>query len=190
MKNIMFAILLITGLSAIAQDQKTLEQRAQQMINFTSESQHDQLLDYTYPKVFEIVPRDVLKGALSGMMKGDGFTIVLLQTPGNFKFTPIKKIEGGSYSVIDYDLAMKMIFDEPIPNAEVTETIKAFRDAMQSEDVTYNPATNTMTIKKRSQMVGVADASTKNIWTFVNNDGGPLLKKILSDTVRKELGIK
>jgi len=177
------------SIGTFAQDQKSLEARSQQMIDFGSDMKIDQFLDYTYPKAFTIVPRETFKEMLTGMMKGDGYSLLLIKSPGNFKFSPIKKIKDSHYAVVDYDLSMKMVYDDPIPADELEMMLAMFKEAMKSEDITYNPATRTLDIKRRAQLVAVADATTNNLWTFLNNDGGPLLGALLGEDVKKELGL-
>jgi len=136
-----------------------------------------------------LVPRQALKDGLSNMTAGSGFKMVVLKENPKFNFTPIKAIDGKTYSVVEYDLYMQMVFDEPVAADEVKNTIDLFKQGMKAQDVTYTAASNSFNIKKRSLMVAIADATTKNEWTFINYDGGPLSKKIFSEQVIKELGL-
>lgn len=190
MKKLILSALLLSSLFVSAQDKKSLEERANKAVEYTLSGEYDKLMDYTYPKVFTIVPRDVLSKMFKDMLKGDGFTINIVKTPPNFKFGEIKKIDNAYYSIIEHDLQMNMVFDDPIADGDIDETIKVFKEAMKSNDITYDKLTKTLKIKKRSQMVAVADESTKKLWTYINNDGGPLLAKLIPEKAIKQLGLK
>ena len=186
-KLLLIALLLAAPLCMDAQDKASLEQNAQKMMDFTVSKDFSALLDLTYPKLFEIVPREQMMQALSGMMNGDDIKVELLPTPPNFKFGDIKKIENGTYCLVEHDLAMKMIYADTTIDPDMM--ISIFKEGLDTEDVTYDKAQNAYIIKKRAQIIAVADAATGGKWTFVNNDGGKLIPMIFPDNVRKELGL-
>lgn len=186
-KLLLLAFLIAAPLCLKAQDRAALEQNAQKMMDFTVSKNYQALLDLTYPKIFEIVPRDQMMQILTNMMNGDGFSITLLPAKPNFTFGDIKKIDKGTYCVFEHDLAMKMTFTEPVEDVEMMLGI--FKTNLKTDDVTYDAGQNSFTIKKRAQVIAVADALSNNKWTFVNNDGGRMMHMIFPDTVMKQLGL-
>jgi hypothetical protein len=188
-KLYILAFLLTASLSLMAQDKKSLEERVGKMYEYTATKQYEKLTDLTYPKLFTIIPREKMVEALGAMSKGDGFTINIMNTPPNFKFGEIRKIEDGRYCVIAYDLNMKMIFVEPIAADEVDMLLATFKEALKTNDVTFDIKDNSINIKKKAQAVGVSDKLSNNQWTFINNSDGPIKGKVFSEKVVKELGI-
>ena len=174
-------------MSAQAPDKASLEQNAQKMMDFTMSKNYSALMDLTYPKIFDIVPREQMIEILTNMMNGDGFSITLLPAAPNFTFGDIKNIDGAYYSVLGHDLAMKMAFTIPMEDPEMMVGI--FKSQLQTDDVTYDKAQNAFTIKKRAQVIAIADASTNGKWTFVNNDGSKLMNMLFSENVIKQLGL-
>ena len=174
-------------MNAQAPNKALLEQNAQKMMDFTISKNYSALMDLTYPKIFDIVPREQMMEILANMMNGDGFTITLLPTAPNFKFGDIREIDSAYYSVFEHDLAMKMAFTAPMEDPEMMVGI--FKTQLQTDDVTYDKSQNAFTIKKRAQVIAVADASTNGKWAFVNNDGGKLMNMLFPENVIKELGL-
>jgi len=189
MKSIITAILLFVSLAMAAQDKKSLEARANLLHDYTVTEQYEKLLDITYPKLFDLLPREKMVEVLKRMAKGDGFSIKIANTPPNFKFGEIKKIDGGSYSVVTYDLIMKMTFEQKMTAEEADMMVKSFKSNLKTDEVLFDAQGNVFTIKKRSQAVAVADKLTHNLWMFINNSDGPIKEKLLSDKVIKELNI-
>ncbi|MGQ3089015.1 hypothetical protein, partial [Flavobacterium sp.] len=156
-KLILLSVLLISSITIFAQDKKSLEERANQMYGYTASEQYEKLLDFTYPKLFTIVPRDKMVEILQRMTKGEGFTIAIAPTPPNFKFGEIKKIDGGHYSVLTHDLNMKMRFDEPVADDELEFLLASLKTNLKTDNVTFDKKDNSFTIIKRSQAVAVWD---------------------------------
>lgn len=190
MKKLLLSILLLSCILVSAQDKKSLQERANKAVEHTVKGEYEKLMDYTYPKIFDLVPRDVLAKMFRDMLKADGFTISIVNTAPNFTYGEIKKIDNAYYSVIEHDLHMNLVFDDPIEDADIDDTVNAFKTAMKSNDISYDKLTRTLKIKKRAQMIAVADALTKNQWMYINNDGGPLLAKLIPEKAIKQLGLK
>ena len=189
MKNIIICLLALLSLGAKAQDKASLEKNAGLMMEYTAKENYKSLMDLTYPKLFELFPKEQMLEMLPAMLKGDGYTISLLDTPPNFVYGDIKKIDGGSYVLIKHDLKMKMAFTEPMNDEELDAMLPMFKQSMGTEDITFNKPENAFYIKKRAQMIGAADKLTGNKWTFLNNDNPELLKKLLNENIIKGLGL-
>jgi hypothetical protein len=187
--RILSLILFLFTLTAAAQTQKELETTVTEMYANTLKGNFPALLDATYPKLFDIVPKDQMLEILASMMKGEGFTMEILDTPGNFKYGPIKKIAGGTYCMVNHDLKMKMIFEDKLSADDGALMVETFKEGMATDDVTFSEAENAIILKKQADVIAVADALTNNKWTFINKSGGPLMAKIFDPKVVKELGL-
>lgn len=188
-KLILLSLLIITTANIFAQDKKSLEQRAILNYSYTASEQYEKLLDLTYPKLFTIIPREKMVELLKRMTKGDGFTISIAPVAPNFAFSEIKKIDDAYYSVLTYDLTMKMRFTEPVGDQELASLLPSFKTAMKTDNITFDKKDNSFTIIKKSQSVAVYDKLGNNQWMFVNNTDGPVKEKIFSEKVIKGLGI-
>lgn len=191
MKNKLLLLLLLT-LSFVsnsqAQDLTSLKTEAQKTYEASANLNFDAIFEHTYPKVFDIVSKEQMKEMFDQMMANESFTIKLVQVAPNFKFGDIKKIDNKLFCIVEHDNAMTMKFNTPMEGAEdLTETFKA---SMKADEVTYDKASNTFSIKMRSTMIAVADELTKNKWKFLNNDkGGQLFNMIFNEKIKTELGL-
>ncbi|MCW4470512.1 hypothetical protein OGH69_16190 [Flavobacterium sp. MFBS3-15] len=188
-KSFLFSVLLITSLNTFAQDKKSLEERTVLNYSYTASEQYEKLMDFTHPKIFTLVPREKMVEIMQRMTKGDGFVITIAPVAPRFNFGEIKKIDDASYSVITYDLAMKMRFTEPVADSELDFLLASFKTNLKTDDVTFDKRDNSFNIIKKSQSVAVWDKDSNGKWMFVNNSDGPIKTKLFSEKVIKELGI-
>ena len=189
MKLRFLALTFFLTLTVSAQTQKELETGLGQMYSNTVKGNYEELLKLTYPKIFEIVPKDQMLQVLKNMMNGDGYTMFILDTPPNFMYGAIKKIGEGSYCMVKHDLKMKMIFTERLTAEEGKQMIETFKAGMKTEDVNFDATENSITLKKQAEVIAVADTLTQNKWMFLNRSGNPLMAKIFDAKVMKELGL-
>lgn len=188
-KAILTVLFTFAALGLKAQDKASLEKNANLTLEYTIKANYAALMDLTYPKLFELFPKEQMLEMMPKMLNGDGFSITILNAPPNFAFGDIKKVSGGSYVVIKYDTRMKMAFTEPMGDAELEQMMPLFKKSMGTDNITFDRKQNAFYINKRTQMIGAADKLTNNEWRFLNNDNPELLKKLLSADVLKALGL-
>lgn len=176
-------------LGVTAQDRQSLQDAAMQMYNNTVAGNYEAVANGTYPKVFEIIPKEKMMESLKGMLNGDGYAIMLLKGNPNFEFGTIKKINDGNYSLVKHDLLMKMTFNDPVSAEESKTMIENFKKAMQTENVTFEAMSNSFTINKRVDIIFISDKLTGNKWKFMNRAGHGLMTKIFDEKVVKEFGL-
>lgn len=174
-----------------AQDMASLKEGAQKIYTATTTLDYDSILDNTYPKVFDIVPKDQMKQLLVTTFNGnEKMKIKLLPVAPDFKFGEIKKIGDQNFSLINHNLAMDLTLTEKIEEEEVEMMTELMKGAMDADTVTFNKDTNTFNIVKRATMIGISDAATKNQWKFLNRDKKNILAiKLFSEKVISELGL-
>ncbi|MCL9808379.1 hypothetical protein [Flavobacterium luminosum] len=189
MKKIFYLFVLFVSTQMFSQNIESLKTKANQAYKASAEMDFDKILELTYPKLFSIMPKESLKEIIKQTFEGNPeFKIKMIAVEPNFNFSEIKKIDGQTFCVIKHNNALEMVFTNKIsdPNA-VTDL---FKSSMKADDVTYNAEKNSILIKLISTMIAVADDSTKNEWTFLNNDNdGQLMTLLFSEKIKKELGL-
>ena len=148
MKKFILSILLLSFAFASAQDKKSLEERTNKVVNHTINGEYDLMINYTYPKLFTLVPRDVLAEAFKSMLKSDKFTINIVKAPANLKFGEIKKIDNAYYSIIHHDLTMDMVFNEAFEEDEVEMMVDIFKSAMKTKMLAIMPTQKQCGLKR------------------------------------------
>lgn len=189
MKQLFFILALTFSLTIAAQDRKALETDAARFYKNTTTGKYEALIADTYPKIFELIPKEKMMEGLKAMLKGDGYIMDILEEPANFEFGEIKQINGGSYCIIKHGLVMKMSFIEPLSGIEAKEMLKSLKTSMKTEDVTFNPKFNSFTIKQKADIIAISDSLTKGKWKFLNRAGHGLMVKVLGEEVCRELAL-
>lgn len=190
MKNLFYtALFIFASYTGFSQDAASLKAGAQTLIDKTVAKDYNALLDMTYPKLFELAPREAVLESLKSTFDGNqGFKIVMLPVAPNFVFGTIKKIGSQSFAVIDHDNSLQVIWDEPIPAAEVENYVSLFKTNMKTENVSYDAAKKTMNIKAKAKMVAVADETTKNKWTYLTYSD-QMFAVLFDENIKKQLGL-
>lgn len=193
MKNIFLTIIVcFISNTVFSQDLKALQQETDKMFKATSKMNYDEILDFSYPKLFDIITRDQMKELLEMTFNNEQFSINFLPIEPNFNFGPIKKIENKSLSLIKYNLGMSMHFYEPIDANMVETMISALKSQGESYgDIKFDTEKNTFYIKGVSTMIGVADEITDNKWKFITYDKNKreIGEMLLSDSILNKLGL-
>lgn len=181
--------LFIFTLTAVAQTQEELEAGAQSLYTNTVKGNYEVLMESTYPKLFDIVPKEKMLQVFKSMLDGDGYKMIIMDVPPNFKYGAIQKIEGGSYCLIAHDLKMKIVFDEKLTKGKADLMVNSFKKSMNSEYVTFDEAENSITVVKEAAIIGIADSLTQYKWKYLNKYPGSMMQKIVSPEVIKTLGL-
>lgn len=189
MKKIILTALLFVSISfSFAQDLNSLKTEAKKAYLAGSNMNFEGIFETTYPKVFDIVSKEMMQMGMEQMFNNEEFSIRLIPVEPNFKFGEIKNIGKQKFCMVDHDTKMVMKFKEKMDNSQMMVDI--FKSSMQAEEVTFDEKENAFHIKVRSTMVAVSDEVTKNQWKFINKDkGNQLIMMIFSEDVIKQLGL-
>lgn len=187
-KALFFAFFIFQTLAVLAQDMSSLKTEALRSYKAGVALNFDAIFETTYPKVFEIIPKEQMKTMMGQMMENEQFSIKLVEVEPNFLFGELKKIEGKTFCMVNYNNAMTMRFKEPVEDAEAMVDI--FKSSMEADLVTYDKLSDTFRIEMRSTLIAVADDETKNQWKFLNKDKeNKLFSMIFNEKIVKALGL-
>lgn len=121
----------------------------------------EKILDSTYPKVFEVVPREQLSQALTSALKSEaapkitGFTVSEDKT--------VEAFSGGFYSILNSDTSMVM---NGFPDAD---TNKQMQSALEAQGLTvgFDEKNTTFNLSKKSKIIAINEGQG---WKFVDFD--------------------
>lgn len=190
-KLFLIATTLLVSLSSFSQDIASLKTDAEKMYQSTVNIEIDNILDSTYPKIYDFVTREQLKEVLLATFKGnDEMKVKLLSVEPNFKFGEIVKIDDQTFCLIKYNLSMELTIIKQIQDDETELITDVFKSAMETDDVTYTKETNSFVINKVSTLIAISDTATQNKWKFLNHDKkNVLVEKLFSKKIIKKLGL-
>jgi hypothetical protein len=173
-----------------AETGNSLEQRLAEFMEVNDNMDLDKVLDYSYPKLFTIVPRADLEKAMK-----DGFNNeevkVELDSLQVIKVHPIFEEGKGSYAKVDYSMVMIMKFKQDSAATDNSETNEMIRASMAQkygeENVTMDNATGILRIRMTTPLVAAKDEHSKD-WTFVNlKEEDAMINKLFSKEILDKL---
>lgn len=191
-KQIIFllACILFTTIS-FSQDLNALKAEIQKTYDATIALNYDKILDYTYPKLYKLVPRDKMKEALIATFNGtDEMKVKILAVDPNFNYGEIKTIDDQKICLVKHNLSMEITLNETLEEEDVEMMIDLLKSTMETEDITYYKEKTTFKINKIATMIAISDELTNNQWRFLNKDKeNKLMAMLLNKKVVKELGL-
>ncbi len=189
MKNTLSARLLFSFLIGFGQNKEKLQSEALKMYEFTMNSEYDSLMNYTYPKLFNFVSKEKLITEMNKAFDNNDFKISILKQKPNFYFGEILELNGNYYALIEHDIKMNLAFKEPAEEDELNLMVDLFKTVMKTDSVKVKD--NSITIKKRSEMIAISEGEYNHKWYFLNNDQNSfLLNALIPENVQEKLGIK
>ena len=186
-KILILALFLFQSVTLLAQDVASLKIGALKSYKAAVNMDFDGIFDTTYPKVFEIIPKDQMKEMFAQMMENEQFSLKLVEVDPDFEFAKIKKIENKTFCVINHNNVMIMTFKAPV--VEVEEMMESFKNIMGADVITFDKTTNSFRLESRATLIAVADDLTKGTWKFLNKDKDNMIfSMIFNEKIQKELG--
>lgn len=181
MKSIfLWLAFLVIGIIANAQEDPSLVKRVNEMLKFTQLKDFEKVMDYTYPKLFTVAPREVLITTMNNAFETGEFTIELDSVKVHTIF-PVVVIDDTSYVKVKHTMLMKMKYKKPydrIDNVSKQSMVSLMEQRFGKGKVRFDPVANSLNIFMVPDMVGIKDKSSK--WTFANlNEDNPEMLNIL-----------
>ena len=180
---------LVIGTIANAQQDTSLVKRANEMLKLTQVKNFEKIMDYTYPRLFTIAPRDVLITTMNNAFDTDEFTIELDSVKIHTIF-PVFVIDDTSYAKVKHTMLMKMKYKKPYDTTDNDgkgSMVSLMEERFGKGNVRFDPIANSLNISMTPDMVGIKDKTST--WTFVNlNEDNPeLLNMLFSKKVLDKL---
>ncbi len=190
MKKLVFVALGCFCASLLfAQGDSALNRRIAQFLKANREMNFERVLDFTYPKLFTIAPRDEMAKVLKSSFDNEQMTITMdsLKTTTVF---PVFGLAQGSYAKILYSMKMMMELKGKEETAEKQkEKNELMLAAMQSQfgDKASLDSSGHIILYMNAVMVAVKDSYAKQ-WCFVNlKENDPLTSQLFSNEILDKL---
>lgn len=178
MKKIFIAIVLLTAIPFFGQSVESLKSDCQKIYDATYNMDFDKILDYTYPKLFDIIDRESMYQVLDQTFQNEELRIRFVHPNPSFTFSDIKEIDGKKLCIIHYNNAARMIFEEKLSDNEAEKLEESLKGAMTNKKITFEKSRNAFYMEGKETMIAVSDEHTQNKWRFINYD--PSQKELLN----------
>ena len=183
---VLLSLVIATGSGfAQAKDSAELVKRLDVYMQYNRDKDFEKVLDYTYPKLFDLASRDQLKQVLESVFKSEAITVTM-DSLRIVKIYPIFTIGTGRYAKITYYMRVGMTAkgDDGINMEAIAEAMKA---QMGAENVTYDAKTKTVLSRETVPLVAIIDELSPT-WTFMNaKKDDPMMDKLLKKEVLDKL---
>ncbi len=174
MKKWISLVGIVLSLSLWGQDQSSdkaeIISTTNQIMESTMGLKYQSLLDLTYPRIYEMIPKEQMVQFLKMMFEGnEEFSIKLQENTPEFEVSEIFEQEGTQYAFVNYPLSMTMRFE----NEKLDENQKSLmKTSLSSKGMTvkfvndqememYNPI---------SMQIMIKDSFTDGSWKGMNFD--------------------
>ena len=104
--------------SGNAQEDPQLKVRVTAMLKVTESKDLEKMLDYTYPKLFTLAPREQIAEAMKNSFETDEFVSTFDSVKIKTIF-PVFNSGNGQYAKITHTILMRMEFKEEIDSAQI-----------------------------------------------------------------------
>lgn len=183
-------VLTFFGIASRAQQDTGLVNRINQMLALTQKKDLERIMDYTYPKLFEIAPREMMIATLKETYDSEELSIEI-DSIKIITIFPVFVIRDTSYVKVRHTMLMRMKYKQPVDknDRESKNTLVSILEQKYGEgNVRFDAVANSLNILMKPDMVGIKD-KTSNTWTFANldEDNPALLEMLFSQAVRDKL---
>lgn len=156
----------------------------EKVINFTKDKETEKILDMTYPRLFEVTSRDVMKAMMDSMMPKLGITITYEDIAPNIKLSNVKPVDGASIVLCKYNQNMTMYFQ----NAQFTDLVLTEGKSMYPDYELKKIDSNSIKLEGFAYLMAIKDSHTDGAWRYLSiSDNLSVLGKILSPQLLTEV---
>lgn len=191
MRKIFFCVMAFCcSMLAFSQADTSLPQRLNLFIEANSKMDLEKVLDYTYPKLFTIVPKEQILEIMKASFNNEQMSIRLDSLRADSIY-PVFQTKQGSYAKILYSMKMTMhLKKQDADSSKKKENADAMLLAMKSQlgekRVRMDGAGNII-LHVSAVMVAAKDIYADD-WCFVNlKDGDPITSQLFSKEIIDKL---
>ncbi|MBC7874049.1 MAG: hypothetical protein H7Y01_08635 [Ferruginibacter sp.] len=196
MKKLFFAFIICALCACGSSKKKTenkgngtsLDQRLSEFMQVNDEMNLEKVMDYIYPKLFTIVPREEMLEAMKSGFNNEEVKVELDSLKID-RVNPEFEMAQGRYAKISYSMVMLMDFKISKDSIDTNgpRMVEMLAAEYGEENVSLDKATGIIRIRTSSPMVAVKDEYAKE-WSFVNlKEEDPLVNKLFSKEVLDKL---
>lgn len=170
MKLNVLLLFLFTTFNDFSQSIETLKLETKKLYEANYLMEFETIANLTYPKVMELLDREVFIEKLDSLYQNDIYRLRLQLPTNTFQYSPLKNQEGKSFCVITFKNPVRYFFEKKLTNEQVSEQKKHLQEINQTQEVTFEPARNSFNVKKITTYIAVSDVYTSGKWKFFNFD--------------------
>lgn len=183
----LIALVVFSSHTLIAQksNETIVKEMAKQIFVDINNKDYDAILDMTYPKIFDMAPREQMKSIIKSTLEGNNnMSIDIPKTVPDYKLTKIveNKEESLAYAFLSYDMSMKMTFFNQTFDDNAKQGMKSMMQS-QGMDAEFISDNSVKVIMNDRVTILIKDKTTKDKWAIINYDPSPMISSLLPSEV-------
>lgn len=189
MKKAFFVFLIFSFATLWSQkwDLAIIKEDASLFMTKFQNKDYDGILEMTHPAIFEKFDKETMKGLFQKMFEdNEEFQIEIIDVDKlTFEVSDVLKSKDTKYAFITHPIKMKMIFK----NQKFDDSQKGMMiNMMEVQGMkTKFINDNSLEMSKQSMMIAMNDASTNNLWKYLNYDEvNPLYVSVVPVEIMKK----
>ncbi|MES2748537.1 MAG: hypothetical protein V4648_09155 [Bacteroidota bacterium] len=191
MKKILTPLFLLFSILSFSQTVESLKLTTNKMYEALYNMAYDDVLDLTYPKVFDITNREQLHETLDASFENRTLRKRYVMVHPTFTYSSIKKMDEKSIGIVNYTNVTRLFYEEKLTPLQVSEIKKTLTESGRYKTIRFESARNCFYTESNIKMIAIADASTQNEWKFLNYEQVQydVAKTVLGEASMKKLGL-
>ncbi len=161
-------LVLLSNVFGFSQTLETLKVDTQKMYDASYNMDYETILDYTHPKILELVSRDQMILAMEHTFENEELKIRFVHSNPTFNYSDVKTIDGRSFCRVSYVNTMRMTFEDTLTQKRAEEMVEDFKSSGDYLMVRFEKDRNSFFIEGNSTMIAISDEYTKGTWKFIN----------------------
>jgi hypothetical protein len=161
------------------------------MMAATNQMDFKKVMDYTYPAIFDLAPREMLEEVMESSLENDMFKMSFIETNSIPTISDVKEIKGGHYSLVNMPTKMKMAFKTQLEENQVGQMIEGMKANMNANKIEFNKEENALIIDLVTTSIAAFDKHTENTWKFLSyqSEQREQMIMIIDEEILKGLGL-
>lgn len=183
---VLFLLILSCSVIASAQADEGMKARLDTFMKLNQSLQFEKLMDYIYPKVFTIAPKEQLVQVFKESFAGNDDMSMEMDSLRTGTISSQVTIGEGSYYLIRYSMLIRIKITNE--KADGSNSMLGLMKSQYGEDnVRHDKATGKFVITVNTSMVAIKDAQSPQ-WSFLNFEPDhPLAAQLLDEAVITKL---
>lgn len=189
MKKLFLILAFLATSIGFSQTLQSLKADTQKMYEASYNMNYDEVTSFTYPKVFELIPKEKMLEILEQTFNNESMRVRLVTVDPKFVYSEIQKIENKNVAIVNYNNAMRIIFEQKMTEDEGTKMLENFKNSGNYTVTKFEKERNAVYLEGPATMIAVADETTKNEWKFLNYEKGQsqMANEVLGESLISKL---
>ncbi|MEN9570784.1 MAG: hypothetical protein RL172_2015 [Bacteroidota bacterium] len=172
-----------TGTTAQTSD-AALNKRLAEYLSYSKEINIDKILDYMYPRIFELAPKEQLKEVLQNAYNNKDIAISL-DSLSIGKVLPISTFSKGACTKFSYTVKMTMkMLAEGMQN-NTAAILQSFKASFGANNVRYDEAEKKFIIYQTKEALAIKDDFSNNTWSMLGLEKDETITAVIPAEIKK-----